>query len=54
MRKRNIISVLTSLGAVCFAFVATVSAAAPCWLYFYQPKTPNDVKARLARLGMCR
>jgi cyclic lactone autoinducer peptide len=51
MRKGIVISVLTSLCAACFAFAATVSASAPCWLYFYQPKTPNDVKARLAKLG---
>ena len=51
MKKRGVLSMLAALGTACFALAATVGAAAPCFAYFYQPKTPANVKARLAKSG---
>jgi len=38
----------TALSAVVIA-IAGVVAAVPCHLFYYQPKTPQNLKARLAK-----
>jgi cyclic lactone autoinducer peptide len=50
MKKRNILSWLAGVGVLCAAFVASLSAAAPCLIYFHQPKTPANLKQRIKNL----
>jgi len=38
----------TALSAIVLA-VAGLVAAVPCHLFYFQPKTPQNMKARLAR-----
>jgi cyclic lactone autoinducer peptide len=50
MKKRNVLSWLAGIGMLCAALVASLSAAAPCLIYFHQPTTPANLKERLRNL----
>jgi len=45
--RTNIVSWIVSVGALCAVFAATVTVAAPCRLYFYEPKAPKNLATRL-------
>ena len=49
MKRNKLLSWLASVGLLCVTMVASVSAAAPCLVYFHQPKTPANLRGRLKK-----
>jgi len=48
--KNKLLSLIAGAGILCITIVASLSAAAPCLIYYYQPKAPQNISARLASM----
>ena len=48
MKKLNISKNFVRIASTTVVALAAVVATAPCGIVFYQPKTPSNIKARIA------
>jgi len=47
MTKSSLVKIALSAVSAFVLVTATAAAAAPCFVVFHQPETPNDLSARL-------